>query len=752
MTDTPRHPLARIAWHRRLETHVAAGVALIVGVSLAAALTTATLAVRARSLDQADLDLAAIQSAFAHLVDSRAASSHVQARLLLAQPLLLATIDALRGGVGHEANTDAATFASSLEGYRGEFGAAFVLVTDERANRLAAAGDPIGWSTQGQTITAARAGTSAHVVTVLGDRMFLVVSEPARFIDEVIGTFTAGYDLDDTVATELARISRSDVSFLAGTRVVASSLDAQRRAALTDMAASGALGAGSPSLKTLAGRRYVLGTTPLGAATAAGGSLVLAHDWESTERFLSDLRMLLLATGAAVFLIAVLAGVSFSQRLSGPLSDIAEAAGRVAGGQWTLTVPERGSAEVTAMARSLNEMTAGLRHWHDEALEASSRLQQAQKMEAIGRLAGGVAHDFNNLLTAIRGYSEEVYLSLDPADDRRADIQEVLDAADRAAALTHQLLIFSRKQVVSPRVLALETVIAGTEKMLRRLIGEDVVLTSQVAPGVPPIRADPGQIDQVLVNLVVNARDAMPTGGEVRIAVEEVARGDARYVRLTVADNGSGMDEATRQKIFEPFFTTKEEGRGTGLGLATVYGIVEQSGGIIEVDTALGRGTTFSLFFPAVDAAPSADEPPVPADLHPGTETLLLVEDDRHVRALIARSLTGAGYTVLEAASGNEALAVARAHAGEIDLLLTDVVMPGISGPVLAEQLTLSRPTLRVLLMSGYSDDAVGRHGVHAAGTAAFIQKPFSMEALAGRLREVLDAPRQTTDRPHRGS
>jgi signal transduction histidine kinase len=737
VTDTLRSTRPRIAWHRRLETHVTAGVALIVGVSLIVALITATIAVRARSLEQADTELASTQEAFTYLVESRAGAGSVQARLLLAQPLFRATIDALRGGAGPESNTDQVTFASSLEGYRGEFGAAFLVVTDERGNRLAFAGADVGWSTTGTAITSALAGTPAHAVTVLGTRMFLVVSEPARFLDEVIGTFTAGYELDDAVAVELSKISRSDVSFLVGSQVVASSLDAERRAALAAVAASIGRAATGPVQTTLAGRRYVIGATPLGAS-GAGGALVLAHDRESTERFLSGLRVLLLATGAAVFLIAVLAGISFSQRLTRPLSEIAEAAGRVAEGQWTLTVPERGSAEITAMARALNEMTAGLRHWHDEALDASSRLQQAQKMEAVGRLAGGVAHDFNNLLTAIRGYSEEVFLSLDASDGRRADMQEVLDAADRAAALTKQLLVFSRKQVVSPRVLALGDVIAGTEKMLGRLIGEDVTLTSQVAPGVPSIRADPGQIDQVLVNLVVNARDAMPTGGEVRIAVDEVVRGEVRYVRLTVADNGSGMDEATRQRIFEPFFTTKEEGRGTGLGLATVYSIVEQSGGIIEVESELGRGTTFSLYFPAVDEAPTLEEPLAAADLHPGTETLLLVEDDSHVRALIARSLRGAGYTVLEAESGGDALSVAREHAGDIALLLTDVVMPGISGTVLAELLTLERPTMRVLLMSGYSDDAVGRHGVHQPGGAAFIQKPFAMEALAGRIREVL--------------
>lgn len=371
-------------------------------------------------------------------------------------------------------------------------------------------------------------------------------------------------------------------------------------------------------------------------------------------------------------------------------------------------------------------------------------------MEAIGQLAGGVAHDFNNVLMAIHGYAELLAQRLEPNDERRADAEEILKASDRATSLTRQLLTFSRHQVTAPTVVALDQVVAGTEKMLRRLIGEDINLITVVQPGLGSVLADPGQMEQVLMNLAVNARDAMAGGGTLRIELKNVEfdeEGTAGhqvlrpgpYVGLTVSDTGVGMNSATASRIFEPFFTTKG-GKGTGLGLATVYGIVRQSSGAIEVYSQPGYGTTFRIYLPQVSGeVPAAVRAKAGASTS-GSETVLLVEDDDRVRTLVANLLRNSGYTVLVASQGDQAMEIAGRHAGPIQLLLTDVVMPGMSGRQLAERLTGERPDTRVLYMSGYSDDAVLRHGVRSAGTH-FIQKPFSMEALAVAIREALAVP-----------
>ncbi len=378
------------------------------------------------------------------------------------------------------------------------------------------------------------------------------------------------------------------------------------------------------------------------------------------------------------------------------------------------------------------------------------QLVQSQKMEAVGRLAGGIAHDFNNLLTVITSYSDLLLEDLAPTDPMRQDVEQVRHAADGAAALTRQLLAFSRQQVLAPRVVNLSAVVQSVEKMLRRVIGEDVELVTSLAPDLGAVKADVGQLEQVLMNLAVNARDAMPTGGKLTLetanvehdpnyAREQEASPVRRFVMLAVSDTGIGMDEATKARIFEPFFTTKEPGKGTGLGLATVYGIVRQSGGFIWVYSEPGRGTTFKIYLPEVDAPPDAAGGAA-TELPRGTETVLLVEDAAAVRAAVRQVLERQGYTVLEAPHGNAALALATAHEGPIHLLLTDVVMPGLSGRQVADQLKQLRPDTRVLYASGYTDDAVVRHGVLEAGIA-YLQKPFTTGGLARKVREVLDHP-----------
>jgi len=384
-----------------------------------------------------------------------------------------------------------------------------------------------------------------------------------------------------------------------------------------------------------------------------------------------------------------------------------------------------------------------------ERRELEEQLRQAQKMEAVGRLAGGVAHDFNNLLTVINGYSDIAIGRLSAEDPLRLNVEEVRKAGERAAGLTRQLLAFSRKQVLQPKVIDLNEIVSEMEKMLRRLIGEDIVLRAELRPGLGSVKADPGQVEQVLMNLAVNARDAMPCGGRLTIGTENVYLDEGyaahhvsvapgRYVMLAVSDTGVGMDEETLARIFEPFFTTKEKGKGTGLGLSTVYGIVKQSGGHIWVYSEAGRGTTFKIYLPRVDAGAREHRPAAEsAEGLTGTETILLAEDDELLRNLARIILSDYGYRVLAAKNGAAAISIFESTEEPIHLLLTDVVMPGISGRELADRLTRLRPETKVLYMSGYTDDAIVHHGVLDEGVN-FLQKPFTSDALARRVREIL--------------
>jgi two-component system, cell cycle sensor histidine kinase and response regulator CckA len=378
-----------------------------------------------------------------------------------------------------------------------------------------------------------------------------------------------------------------------------------------------------------------------------------------------------------------------------------------------------------------------------------AQLAQSQKMEAIGQLAGGVAHDFNNLLTVIMSYSALLLDDFGPSDERRSDIEEITAAASRAAGLTRQLLAFSRKQVIQPRPTNANNVIREVEAMLRRLIGEDIKLESTLAADLGLMNIDPGQLEQVLLNLAVNARDAMPAGGSLQIRTANANLTDncderhlgaplGPYVLLSVADSGTGMSEEVRKRVFEPFFTTKPAGKGTGLGLSTVYGIVKQAGGDIRLISAPERGTTFELYFPRVTTEERHATPSHAKSLDVGlTGTILIAEDDDALRVLSERVLAGAGYMVLSARSGAQALEIAREYAGHIDITISDVVMPGQSGPQFVDQLKLARPNVKVLFVSGYTDDEVMKRGV-LTGETAFLQKPFGPDQLLEKVRSVL--------------
>jgi signal transduction histidine kinase/ActR/RegA family two-component response regulator len=383
-------------------------------------------------------------------------------------------------------------------------------------------------------------------------------------------------------------------------------------------------------------------------------------------------------------------------------------------------------------------------------VRTEEQLRQAQKMEAVGRLAGGVAHDFNNLLTPIIGHSQLVLLGLDLDDPARKNLEEISKAAERAASLTKQLLAMSRKQIVQPKVVDLNSVVADMEEMLRRLVGEDLEFVVTMEPGLGQVRADPNQIQQVLMNLVVNARDAMPQGGTLTITTSNVhldqvsagvdtAVSPGAYVVLAVNDTGCGMDAETQARIFEPFFTTKDHSKGTGLGLSTAYGIVNQSGGHISVNSEPGLGSTFNVYLPRIgeEGEITEGESAQPV-LQKGSETILLVEDDDAVRELSSQILRLNGYVVLQAAQGQEALEVSRQFGGCIDLLLTDVIMPQMNGRELAELLTRQRPELRVVYISGYAENAIVHQGAPDPGVV-LVEKPFNAEMLVRTVRQALD-------------
>lgn len=408
------------------------------------------------------------------------------------------------------------------------------------------------------------------------------------------------------------------------------------------------------------------------------------------------------------------------------------------------SLPQKVAGETAGRVWNFRDVTA--------RRQLEEQLRQAQKMEAVGQLAGGVAHDFNNLLTVITNYAQIVLEDQGKDGTAASELNEIKSAAERAAGLTRQLLAFSRQQLLQPRVLDLNKVSLGLTAMLQRLIGEDIRIVTNIAPKVGVVLADPGQIEQVIMNLAVNARDAMPRGGTITLETANVELGDWKmhdfgtdappgtYTMLAISDTGCGMDRATQARIFEPFFTTKEPGRGTGLGLATVYGIVKQSGGFVWVYSEIDQGTIFKIYLPhagsgSIETMKAAEVAPRPR----GTETILLVEDEDAVRRLASRVLTRQGYSVLEARNGAEALKLVDGRSRTIDLVLTDVVMPVINGSQLAAKARASFPDLRVIYMSGYTDDDIVRRGL-LDPEMAFIQKPFTADGLARKVREVLDA------------
>jgi PAS domain S-box-containing protein len=878
-----------IPWHKRLEARVLAGVTAIVGLSLAALTLVTGEVVSRHTMTRALTDLAAAQAAFTHLVSTQSDLVGAQTRLITSLPVFRAHMTDSR--LTH----DVATMEAMAEMYRQDLDAAFTIVTDRHAQWLASPGLPSEASRTSleALVKATAAGRSQREILALDGSLFIVVTEPATFADEVLGTLTTGYALDNALAYELARMTGRDVALVADDAISGSSLSPAPRARLVEMLRSGSGPFGSPGsvgVVALGKDEFVGATFPLtsGAALPAPGRLILLDNWAPTQAFIDQVRWRLLWTGALVFALGIGASLLLTRRMSRPLRQIAEVAGEIARGHWDRRLTPGGSAEAVAMADAFNEMTASLTHWREEARSRTEQLhgsyqrfravtlsvhdaivstdgngaiifwhpraevlfglseqaavgrmfcsllapasqdryatavqdisrdtedapdaatidghgirpdgvefpleltlaswksggqtcltavirdvterrraeeelrlrdqqlREAQKMDAIGRLASGIAHDFNNSLMVIQGHAEMLSLTLPESDPRRKKVDVIIQSSVGAAAITRRLLTFGRKQESDVRVVDPREHVVGVQKVLGRLLGDNIKVVSDVHGTPGHIRIDPDQLDQVIMNLAINARDAMPGGGELRFDVRDTVVSDpaecqrlgvapGEYVTIVVRDTGCGMDAETASRIFEAFFTTKEPGRGTGLGLAIVHGIIAQNHGRVEVETAPGRGTTFLLHLPRVDAK---NDPirtvPRQATIASGTETILIAEDKPLVRRILRTALENAGYTVLEAADGEQALEVARRHPAHIDLLLTDVVMPGAGGFALYEALTAMRPATTVLFMTGHPPGAAAREDVDRSG-AVCLQKPFSFDVLSHELRTVLEAAR----------
>ena len=579
-----------------------------------------------------------------------------------------------------------------------------------------------------------------------GTRLYQVALKPfysgVPSKSNLLGTVIVGRGIDPE-APELRRISSSHVAFRYGNDIVASTLPLFK-----EQQFSAQLGAEPwKEQVTLDGERFFVsaielttGTKPVSIIVLKSYNDALAY-LEKQNQLLGGLGILaVLAGGALVFVI--------SDRFTRPLARLVEGVQALEKGDFSYPVEAEGSDEVAQVTRAFDRMRKTLKSDESHKHQLEEQLRQAQKMEAVGRLAGGVAHDFNNLLTIIKGHGDLMLEKLQDSDPLQRNANQIEKAANRAASLTRQLLAFSRMQVLEPKVLDLNALVAEMCSLLKRLVREDISFTFKAGESLGRVKADPGQIEQVIMNLTVNACDAMPTGGNLIVETQNVCVDEAlaknrppllagEYIRLSVEDTGQGMDAATKERIFEPFFTTKELGKGTGLGLATVYGVVKQSGGCIWVESYPGKGTRFEVYLPvvkeAVDRPPQEEGATKNGAQHSGA--VLIVEDEEAVRELAAEFMKSAGYKVLTARDGLEALEVAKS-AGSIRVLLTDIVMPNMRGPELAKLLKASRKNLKVIYMSGYLE--FNKAGDEFLEGSHFLQKPFSRDTLVWKMDEAL--------------
>jgi signal transduction histidine kinase/ActR/RegA family two-component response regulator len=562
----------------------------------------------------------------------------------------------------------------------------------------------------------------------------------------LLGTVVVGRSMDTRAVSELARISSSQIIFRHGKTAVVSTLSPLQEHEVLRQFEDQPTG----EQAYIENERFFMSSIDLTPGPDPTANLIILKSYKEAAAYLVRLNHLLVGLGA----VAVLAGGTLiyliSEAFTRPLAGLLEGVHALQKGDFAYPLEARGGDELAEVTRAFDGMRGTLQQNQAQREQLEEQLRQSQKMEALGRLAGGVAHDFNNLLTVIKGHSELMIDRMQPTDGIYGSAQQVMKTADRAASLTRQLLAFSRMQVLQPRILDLNTLVADMSKLLRRLVREDIEFNFRMGDSLGRVKADPGQIEQVLLNLTVNASDAMPNGGKLTLETQRL-KVDAKYagarpplkpghyVQLVVTDTGHGMDAATMSRIFEPFFTTKESGKGTGLGLATVYGVVRQSGGYIWVESSPGNGARFEIYLPrAVEKEETDSHERVAGRARHGSETILVVEDEDEVRLLTSEFLGSAGYSVLTAKDGVEALEVSERLGGSIQLLLTDIVMPKMRGTELAQKLKECIPKLRVVYMSGYLEQDTCSGEI--LEKAMFLQKPFSRDMLIRQIGEAFEA------------
>lgn len=565
---------------------------------------------------------------------------------------------------------------------------------------------------------------------------------------KLLGTVVVGREVDTAGAGDLGRISSSQVVFTYGTGIVVSTLPALKEHELMMQAGSLPM----PQEVQIGDERFFASSVDLTPGVSPGVSLTVLKSYDEAMAFLQQLNHLLLGLG----LVAVLAGGAFvffiSDAFTRPLAHLVDGVRALEQGNYTYPLEAHGGDEVASVTRAFDHTRSILQKNEAQKQQLEEQLRQSQKMEALGRLAGGVAHDFNNLLTVIKGHSDMLLERVKPADPLYGSSEQIQKAANRAASLTRQLLAFSRRQVLQSKVVDLNALVKDMGPLLQRLTREDIEFAVQLSEEPGRVKADTGQLEQVLLNLIVNASDAMPRGGKLSVETQEVhvdaeyaktrpALETGDYVLLRVSDTGHGMDASTKARIFEPFFTTKDQGKGTGLGLAMVYGVVKQSNGFIWVESEIGQGTQFEIYLPQVNEKPEAiHRDKVTASARRDLKTVLVVEDEEDVRTLVSEYLSSMGYRVLSACDGTEALEIVERLGKEIHVLLTDVVMPRMRGPELAERLKLIIPKLKVIYMSGYLEQNAGNRSFLEG--AFFIDKPFSRDVLARQVAEALRSER----------
>ncbi len=586
-----------------------------------------------------------------------------------------------------------------------------------------------------------------------GGHLYQIWLQPVYFGDQsndtLLGFLVIGQEVDKSQARNFSNVASSEAVFRYGSQIAASTLSAEANGLLEQQFREGKGNRLGTEQEIHIGSERYLGTTvrlSYGAGTPVSLSVLKSFDRATT--FLKQLNRVLLILGFVSVLAGTVLAFLLSKTITRPLARLVTGLHAFEKGDSSFPLDASGGDEVAEVTAAFDRMRANLQKTENEQKQLEQRLRQAHKMEAVGRLAGGVAHDFNNLLMIVSGHCELLSGRIRAGEPGRSNVEQIQKAADRAVSMTRQLLAFSRMQVLEPRTIDLNAVIADMGKMLARLIGENIEYAFTPDAKLVSVKADPGQIGQVIMNLVVNSRDAMPHGGNITVRTRNAVldRDEVRkrhpmepgeYALLSVTDTGQGMDEETKAHIFEPFFTTKEVGKGTGLGLATVYGIVKQSGGFIWVESAPRKGTTFEIYLPHCQGAKVEDVTEAKTGTIPrGKETILVVEDEAAVRELACEFLKSAGYSVLEAKNGAEALETIERSTTTIHLVLADLIMPKMGGAELAERLKKERPELKALFMSGYSERAGEESG--QISPQAILAKPFSIATLIGRVREIL--------------